>query len=193
MSWGWWGCPVRFLSGDVRLLCSSSFPPCFLTSYSSAPSNLLYPPSGPFRSAGPPDVLVLFGLWLRDEIRYLETQLNLPRFRVTEVVTLCNTDLLIEDSTGLVNSPIYLYTLSEWLKTQLHFYFELLQSLSLPMQASCFRVAKISFYIVTSLFTYWHFKISFPTVWQFRVRQSHRWLKMQEKKTSLLINWGLVI
>ena len=45
---------------------------------------------------------------------------------------------------------------------------------------------------MTSLFTYQHFKISFPTVRQISVRWSHGWLKTQKKKLSLLINQGLI-
>ena len=68
-------------------------------------------------------------------------------FGVTEDVSPSNANLLVKYSTAPVNSQIYFYVLFEWLRIYLYFQIEQLQSLSLAMQPSCFRVAKISFYI----------------------------------------------
>ena len=50
-----------------------------------------------------------------------EFSLELITFGVTEVVTPCETDLLVEHSTGPINSQIYLYVLFEWLRVDLCF------------------------------------------------------------------------
>ena len=59
------------------------------------------------------------------------------------------------------------------------------------MQSSCFRVAKISFYILTSLFTYQHFKIafsqsvnSFPTVGQHHMWQGQKMAESAVEKNE---------
>ena len=162
----WWGHLVRFLSGGgvvvahlVSHLISSPHIPL------PAPSNLLYPPFGALRLARPPGVFMLFGLWLRDEENSLRYLVETIAFGVREVVTLRNTDLLVEYPAVHLNSQGYLYALFERLWTWQHFYFELLQSLSLAMQSYCFRVAKISFYIEIPrwfhIFTYLHYKTRF--------------------------------
>jgi hypothetical protein len=57
-------------------------------------------------------MLVCTELWLRDEEKFSRL-VELITFGVMEVVTLHNTNLLVEYSTGPVNSQIYLYVLSE--------------------------------------------------------------------------------
>ena len=112
--WWGWGHLVRFLSRGgvvvthlVSHLISSPHIPL------PAPSNLLYSPIGALRSARPLGVFVLFGLWLRDEENGLGCLVESITFRVMEVVTPCNTNLLVEYSAVHLNPQGYLYALFE--------------------------------------------------------------------------------
>jgi hypothetical protein len=81
------------------------------------PHLFLYSPPSQFHPTIPEvcwrlAMLVCTELWLRDEEKFSRL-VKLITFGVMEVVTPHDTNLLIEYSTGPVNSQIYLYVLSE--------------------------------------------------------------------------------
>ena len=89
---------------------------------------------------------------------------NGQKSRLKDTHSPCSINLLILHSTAHLNSPQYLCILYGWLTIQQHSYLEQLQSLHLATPSLCFRVVKISFYIIDFIFFLYWLQDSFPTV-----------------------------